>query len=227
MPDVAFGDVTEYRSVDPGLYTVAVLPAGADMTTNPMVSTSVRVEEGGATSVFALGDKGAVRSQVVRDDLAAPADGQARVRLFSAAPEDQSVTAEIVGGPLLAEDVAPGQTTGYADVDAQTWTVSVTAGDGETATGRVPVEAGGVYTLLAVPGEDGSGLRLEAVEDAIGSATMPTGGVDTGAGGLVTGEQAAAPGPYAAAGGALVAAGALGLAVTVARGRRREAGLPS
>lgn len=227
VPDVAYGDVTAYRSVEPGLYTVAIRAAGADMDTNPMVSTSVRVEEGGATSVFAIGEKGAVSSQVVRDDLTAPAEGQARVRLLSAAPEDQAVSAEVVDGPLLAEDLAPGETTGYAEVDAQTWTVEVTATDGESATGRVPVEAGGVYTLLAVADEDGSGLRLEAVEDASGSATMPRGGVDTGAGGLADGGPSSSVTEYAVAGSALVAAGLLASAASVGDRRRREAGVAS
>ena len=141
---VAYGDVTDYRSVEPGLYTVAVLPAGADMQTTPMVSTSVRVEQDSATSVFAIGEKGAINAQVLRDDLGAPSEGQARVRLLSAAPNGQEVSAEVVDGPLLAEGLTPGQATGYAGIGAQTWTVSVTTTDGETATGRVPVEAGGI-----------------------------------------------------------------------------------
>lgn len=188
LSNVAFGELTDYERVPTGLYTVSLVRAGSPTSAAPMISQNVRVSEGAASTVIATGKGEQVRATVLSDDLTAPSVGQAKVRLVSAATDPSSVDAEVVAGPTLAEDVTTGSSTGYADVDAQTWSVQVAGSDGgPTVTRQVPVKAGGVYTLVALNDAQG-GLQLKAVQDS-GSSTaangaMPSGGVDTGAGGL-------------------------------------------
>lgn len=176
---VSFGEITSYARVEAGLYTLVVVPAGSDMSVTPMISRTVKVDAGTAQTVIATGDAGDVRAEVIRDDLTPPPSGQAKVRLVSAA-DDGAVDARVIGGPVLAEGVVTGGSTGYATVDAQTWSIEVSAG-GETSTSRVPVERGSVYTLLVADDAQG-GISLQAVRDSSGTMRTPRGGMDTGAG---------------------------------------------
>lgn len=182
LTGVGYGEVSDYNRVATGLYTIALTAPGAE---RPMVSRSVRVAPDAAVTVVATGKRLEVRTRVVYDDLTPPPAGQARVRLLSGA-SGATVDAQVVDGPLLAEDVAPGTATGYAEVDAQTWSIELTgAADQDPLVTAVPVRAGGVYTLLALDAP-GGGLVLEPIVDSSGAATMPTGGVETGGGGLAT-----------------------------------------
>lgn len=207
---VEFSDITDYARVPVGIYTLAIRPAG-EPEALPMVSATVRVDPGTASTVIATGEEGPVDVQVINDDLTPPADGEAKVRLISAASTTEPVTASVVDGPVLAADVTTGSATGYAEVAAQTWDIDVMAGDAAAPASMVPVEAGGVYTLLVL-GNDDDGLTLSAVQDSAGSEMMPTGGVDTGAGGLAEDAGSSAPAtsttPAVLAGGALLLAGA-------------------
>jgi hypothetical protein len=222
LNSVGFSDVTDYARVPTGLYTVDIRADGAAAASAPMVTQTVRVTPDSAITVVASGPEGSVTAQAVYDDLRAPAADQAKVRLISAVP-GTSVTARVAdGGPLLAEDVTTGSATGYAEVAAQTWAVELDTADGASAQSRVPVAAGGVYTLLALSDDDG-GVELQAIQDSAGSSVMPQGGADTGAGGLAaTGSDApGTPLLLALAGGGL-----LGLAVVTLRrsGRRADDG---
>lgn len=217
LEDVDYAEVTPFQRVPQGLYTVALVPAGASADASPMVSRTVRVDKGTASTVIATGPEGDVTADVVRDDLTPPPAGQARVRLVSAATSQAPVQAQVVNGPLLAEDVQTGQATGYATVPAQEWSIKVRAGSQPRSrvTGEVTVASGGVYTLLVLD-RQGGGIELQAVQDSSGSTSakkaggaMPKGGVDTGAGGLAV-SDAAGPGTGTLAGLAgLTAAGVL------------------
>lgn len=203
---VSFSDITDYARVPVGIYTLAIRPAG-EPEALPMVSASVRVDPGTASTVIATGEDGPVDVQVIDDDLTPPTDGEAKVRLISAASTSEPVTASVVDGPVLASEVTTGSATGYAEVAAQTWDIDVVAGDATAPASSVPVEAGGVYTLLVL-GNDDDGLTLSAVQDSAGSGQMPTGGVDTGAGGLADAAPGAGAGSSATT-PAVLAAGAL------------------
>ncbi|GAB3665367.1 hypothetical protein GCM10027596_31430 [Nocardioides korecus] len=185
---VSFGKLSTYTRVPTGLYTVSLVRAGSPMSAAPMVSQNVRVAQGAASTVIATGTGKQVRATVLSDDLTAPPAGQSKVRLISAATTPATVDASIVAGPALANNLATGSSTGYADVKAQTWSVKLAGSNGQdSVVRRVAVKAGGVYTLVALTTPQG-GLALTAVRDSVSSTamtgSMPTGGVDTGAGGL-------------------------------------------
>jgi hypothetical protein len=214
LTEAEFGDLSSYERVPVGLYTVSLVEADAPDAT-AMLSRNVEITEGGAATVVATGEADQVRATVLQDDLTPPADGQAKVRLISAATQTDDIEASVTDGPVLARGLATGTATGYADVDAQTWDIELSAGDStESTTSRVPVEAGGVYTLVALDAPQG-GLELSAVLDS-GSSTsrsgaMPSGGVDAGAGGLAdTGAAASAAWTLPAGGLLLVGLGVLG-----------------
>lgn len=188
LKGVGYGEISDYSRVPTGLYTVALTEPAAE---RPMVSRSVRVTPGSAITVVATGQRSDVRTKVVYDDLTPPPAGQARVRLLSGTAGGATVDAQVVDGPLLAEDVAPGTATGYAEVDAQTWSIELTGADQDSSVTAVPVRAGGVYTLLALDASGGE-LVLEPVVDSAGTTSMPSGGVETGGGGLATTRETSA-----------------------------------
>lgn len=219
LTEASFGDLSTYERVPTGLYTVSLVEAGRP-DADAMLSRNVEIGSGGASTVIATGRGDDVRATVLQDDLTPPAEGQAKVRLISAATATAPVDASVVDGPTLARDLRTGAATGYADVAAQTWQVELATADGsQRATSRVPVDAGGVYTLVALDTQSG-GIELRAVQDS-GSSTspsgaMPSGGVDAGAGGNAA---PAAPATSLALGGvaALSVLGAVGGAALLRR----------
>lgn len=84
VPNVTYGNVTAYRSLAPGYYTVAMRPAGSPASTPAMLSDTVQIKAGQAYSVLAVGQTGSLSFHVVADDLTAPAASRSRVRLIQA-----------------------------------------------------------------------------------------------------------------------------------------------
>lgn len=224
LSSVSFGDFSAYARVPSGLYTVALAEAGSPTSAAPMISQNVRIRPDAALTVVATGTGDGVNTSVLVDDLTPPDTGQARVRLVSASIDPPRIDAQVVDGPTLAQGVRTGGATGYASVAAQTWSIRVagSAGDADAVVNRVPVEAGGVYTLVAINTGDGS-LALRAVRDSASSMSaegaMPTGGVDTGAGGLAADQTPQSP-PGLLPLALVVAAGIATTAFAVRRRRR-------
>lgn len=186
----AYGLLTDYQTLQPGDYTVAMRSAGSPVTSDPMLSASVTIGQGSAYTVLATSDGGTVRTTVIDDDLTPPAADTASVRLVQGSTRAQNLTVTAVDGPTLARDVAYGTATGYADVPQGRWTLRVTAADGSDAMASAPVvdlAAGTVNSLLVVNSPDG-GFTIMPVVDAAGinTAIAPAGGVETGAGGTAT-----------------------------------------
>jgi len=198
ISDEAYGSFTSYRSLQPGVYAVAMRTAGSPSTSAPAVTWSVQVKAGQAYTVAAFGTPDQISNRLISDDLTPPAAGKARVRLIQGARSVAPVTVQAVGGPLLAQNVPYGATTGYADVPAGRWALKVTSG-GKTAATSVDVAAGGVYSLIVVQGKGGAltlktghnelatdvkgkPMSIDVTSDAA-AKTAAVGGVNTGLGG--------------------------------------------
>ena len=63
-----YGAFTPYQTLTPGFYTVAMRPAGAQASTEPMLSAPVTVDQGKAYTVLATGTR-ALKTSVINDDL--------------------------------------------------------------------------------------------------------------------------------------------------------------
>ncbi len=234
LPKAGYGAITPYQSLKPGVYNVAMRPAGSPAGTAPVVSWTVDVKAGQAYTVAAIQSGGQLQNRLIGDDLTAPAKGKARIRLIQGAPAAKAVTVSAVGGPLLAQDVPYGATTSYADVPQGRWALKVSAAGKASAT-SVDVAAGGVYSLTVVQNSDGSlklrtggndllttatgtPVTIKVVKDA--AAKDPAvGGINTGLGGMAPNGPSAldvvAGSPFATpvgAGGALLLAVGAGFA---------------
>jgi hypothetical protein len=181
---VAYGTVSPYEKVASGEYTVAMRGAGAKPGSPPVLSTNVTIASGAAYTVAGLGPASGLRLQVLRDRLTTP-KGESLVRVIQA----------------LARGLAFGSVTGYGTADPGTWIVHVTGASG-MATQSVTLTAGTIHTLVVLDGA--SGLMIDNLVNAAGSAVIPKGGAATGLGGTAP-VPAPSPAPWAA----VIAAGAL------------------
>jgi hypothetical protein len=196
---VAYGTVSPFEKVARGEYTVAMRGAGAKPGSPPVLSTNVTIASGAAYTVAGLGPASGLRLQVLRDRLTTPR-GESLVRVIQASLRDHKVT--VSAGPLvLARGLAFGSVTGYGTADPGTWIVHVSGASG-MATQSVTLTAGTIHTLVVLDGA--SGLMIDNLVNAAGSAVMPKGGAATGFGGTAP-VPASSPVPWAA----VIAAGAL------------------
>jgi hypothetical protein len=195
---VAYGDTSPYETLAAGDYTVAMRAAGAGSTTKPALSASIAVKAGRSYTVAGLGPESGLRLAVL-DDKLTPPDGKALVRVIQASLKEHRVTVSYGGGALVS-GLAFGSVTAYKTVSPRSVTVRVAGSDGSTSS-TVSVAAGTVHTLVVLDGA--TGLEVDNLVDAAGSAVLPAGGAETGFGG--TAPRVPSPLPWLA----LVAAGAL------------------
>jgi Domain of unknown function (DUF4397) len=220
LSGVAYKAVSKYLELPAGSYDLAVRPAGAAASSDPVIEATAEVEGGKAYTVAAVGALDDIEAQIFGDDLSAPGAGKAKVRVIHAAPEVPAVDVAVEGGPTLFEGAEFPSATDYAEVDAGTYPVQVKAagGDDVLLEASLAVKAGTIYSVAAVGGA-GKDVELLPVTDATGTGQPPHGGIATGAGGSAPGM--AVPGlRLVLGGGAVLALAALGAGVLL----RRRAG---
>jgi Domain of unknown function (DUF4397) len=135
LRDVSYGNVSAYMAVDPGQYTVAMRGFGAPASSAPALTTSFMIGAGAAYTLAALGPDPGLRTEVLRDQMAAPA-GKTLVRVLQASLKQNLVTVSY-GANVLARQLPFGSATSYATVSPGDQTVQFTA-SGERAAATVP-----------------------------------------------------------------------------------------
>jgi len=203
---VGYGDVSAYQQIEPGTYTIAMRPAGADPNTDPVISATLDAVEGGAYTVAGLGAFADLALRVLNDDISLPPAGQARMRVVNAAPLAGVLSIHRDAAPVI-ENAAFGDASSYTTVPSGPATLTVAPAGTASTTLPVTLEAGGVYTVLVLQRD---GVLSAAVRlDARGSAVVPDGGVETGFGGTA----GSGPGTQVLMLGCLAVCGALVLAM--------------
>src|SRR4051812_22793295 len=152
---VGYGDVTDYRSLPAGTYSVSVRGAGSDPASPPVLSTTVDVQPGTAHTVAGVGMFADLSLSVLEDDLSAPAAGSALVRVLAAAYAAPNVDIGVPGGPPLASGLAFGTAGGYVDVPAGATQLQLAPTGGAVTSVPLTPEAGSVYSLLVLDGDGG------------------------------------------------------------------------
>jgi hypothetical protein len=208
---VSYGEVSSYMAVSAGQYSVAMRPVGAPASSPPVVSSNFMVSGGTNYTVASLGPAAARRIEVLRDQMAAP-KGSALIRVIQASLKQDQVTVSY-GGDVLAQQLAFGAVTSYMSVQPGTQSVTFSA-SGQQTSMSVALTAGSVHTIVVL--DSASGLKVDSLTDAAGSADAPMGGAATGFGGMAPLAPRPAPGsaPWLAtlaAGLLLMTVGVLGL----------------
>ena len=172
-----YGSLLAYRRVDPGTYTVAIRPAGADLGTAPLATATVQAADGKAYTVAAL----AKALKVLDDDISLPPAGQARIRVINAAPSVSQLDL-IRGGTAVVQRAAYAEPTLYRAIEPGSTTMQVVPRGAAPVDLKLTVEAGGVYTVFVL--ESGGKITATARADAKGAQVVPGGGQETGFGWL-------------------------------------------
>jgi hypothetical protein len=213
---VRYGNVSSYMALPSGQYTIAMRDSGAAATTPPKLSASVQVSAGTAYTIVSMGAASHLGVQVLKETMQA-SRRKALVRVVQESVQQHRVTvtdgSHALGGPLQL-----GSYTGFLAISPG-WQAIRATGYSEATTQRVLLTANSIHTLVVL--DDGTGLQIHSLQDAVGSRAMPAGGAATGFGGT-----APRPGPSRALWLAVVAGGgfltAIG-AIRLRRTRRRAA----
>ena len=240
FPAVGYGTLSDYLPLPVGRYVVAMRPAGAPAGDPPVLTTEVMGDAGRAYTVAGVGRYADLGLRVLTDDLAAPADGRARVRVVQASIRAPMLDVTVDDGPVLAQGVPFATTTAYVEVAPGTLRLRLRAEGSAPTTADVRLTAGRVHSLLVLDGAS-TGLTTRLVVDAPG-ATPATGADDTappstvavpgGSAATDPTDRAAAdrPGPTGGDGMSRLLLPAVGLLVVVglvvAFAARRRAGRP-
>ncbi|MFF5178372.1 DUF4397 domain-containing protein [Micromonospora sp. NPDC000316] len=181
FPGVDYGVVSDYLELAPGRYAVAMREAGTPANEPPVLTTEVAVSSGEAYTVAGVGRHADLGLRVLNDDLSAPTQGRAKVRVVQASVRTP-VLDVAADGPMIANGVQFATTTDYQQVEPGAWRLRLTGVGGPSTDAEVQLTGGAVYSLLVLDGKQG-GLTAKLRRDAEGGTVIPAGGVDTGAGG--------------------------------------------
>ncbi|GEM_PF-5320988 len=170
--DLEYKDVGDYAATGAGIRVLRITPKDSS---DPVIEGEIALEANTDYTVAMAGTEEAVEAFLVADDNTAPEPGEARIKLLHLAQGAPSLDV-VAGDVALWENVAYGEASAYIRLDAGTYAVDVR--EAGTNNPLLPaddltVEAGTVYTLLAlgrVDGEPPFMLLLSA--DA---ADLPTG----------------------------------------------------
>lgn len=177
---LAFPQATPYLSLPAGPHDVSVFVSPSDGTGSPALRATLTIETGRAYTVVAtgrLGD-GSLTLLPLTDGTTPPAAGKAHVRFVHASPDAPSVDIAVRDASVkLVSSVPFRGVSPYIAVDPGTYDLDVlVAGTSNVALSvdGVRLNAGTVYTLVAV-GLVGNGtLRVVSLIDETGQSAAPT-----------------------------------------------------
>jgi Domain of unknown function (DUF4397) len=226
MGDLGYHGYTTYAAVNPGSYTVAIRPAGASSSSQPLMSSSLNVQANKAYSVADLPTQsGGGQLEVIPYNLTAP---KGMFLLWVVNATSTLLTKfHCSCGPGAKGDVATdlepgGVTPRAAPIPPGNWVMSVNSRSGAFSADKKYYQSNTVITEVVYQGSKGSPAILNVV-DGVNGVPSANGGMSVGS----AGSGGTAPNglgsllPWVAlmaAGAVLVVAGSLRLR----QGKRRQ-----
>lgn len=164
LQNIAFPVISAYLDVPAGPHTVAIAPAGSDVS-SALLETEVTVEGGKSYTLAAIGLND-VSAKLFSDDVSPVAEGKARVRFIHTSPDAPGADVEVINGPQLFSGVGFGEASPYQDVDAGSYNLRAVVAGANTVIVQLPnttLQAGTIYDVFAVG-------RLANIQVAIATA---------------------------------------------------------
>ncbi|QCC52972.1 DUF4397 domain-containing protein [Halapricum salinum] len=157
LEDVPFGAVSDYLTVSATEHDVEITAAGDPDTS--VFSGPVTVAADTDYTIAAIGEIGEQADQpfeplVLEDDNSEVGSNQSRLRVVHASPDAPAVDVTAAGGDVVLFDGVPYGGSGYAEVEANDYTVQI-RGDTDSNDGDVVADfdvslnGGTVYTAFA------------------------------------------------------------------------------
>lgn len=148
----AFTEGTDYVELPAGDHQVQVVPAGGALS-DAVIDATLTLEGGAAYTVAAVGLVAAIAAEVYEDDMTAPAEGMAHVRVVHASPDAPAVDVAVTGAAVLIENLEFPSASAYMPVPAGSYDLDVRptgTEDVALATPGFTAEAGMIYDVFAV-----------------------------------------------------------------------------
>ncbi|TYR81219.1 DUF4397 domain-containing protein [Priestia megaterium] len=145
----SFKEATDYLNLSAGSHKVEIFSAG---TKNAVISTNLTVEVGKAYTLATINKLAKLELKVLEDDMTV-AKGKAKVRAGHFSPDAPAVKIGVVDELTLFENTSFKQVTDYAELDAGTYDLSITAAEGDNKVldlADMNLEVNTVYTVLAI-----------------------------------------------------------------------------
>ena len=201
LRNVPFQAMSDYLNLAAGTHTFDVRAAGSAATAAPAVTVSQDFVAGKSYTVAAIGPIASIAGKVFEDNVTVPAAGKARIRVIHATPSTPSVDVAVKGGAVLFPKLEFGTSSASTEVAAGSYEIEVReAGKTEALlTKPVTLQAGGIYTIAAVPAANGGPNLRGFIDVAPSAAAAATTAAPVTSAAPVTTVAAAAPTTKAAA----------------------------
>lgn len=213
IPDLAFGEATDWIPLPADSYDVAVAPAGAAPDA-AVIEATLSLDAGVYYTVAAVGFLDDIGAQIYTTDVDGLAADQARVRVIHASPDAPAVDVAVADGPVLIEGLAFPDASDTLDVAAGAYDLEVLAAGTDVVALDLPgvgLAAGVVYDIFAIGSLEDGTLTVLPLTTVVSDAG--TGGM----GDTVTAPPSTGVGPIQASTGVMLwmlLAVAVALAVT-------------
>ncbi|MEF8973279.1 MAG: DUF4397 domain-containing protein [Haloarcula sp.] len=148
LEGVSFGTLGDYVDVDAGSYDVEIVPAAGG---DAVLSATLDLENGVSYTVLAVNALADIEALVLTDDQPVVDAGDARLRFVHTVPDAPAVDIW-AGDEMLFENVAFGEGSAFATVDADAYDIDVRpagADDDVLSLAGVGLDDATSYTMLA------------------------------------------------------------------------------
>jgi LPXTG-motif cell wall-anchored protein len=177
LEGVEFPAVSNYLEVPAGAHTFAVAPAGAGVDA-AVITAEATIAADAAYTIAAINALDNIEGKIFNDNLSAPAEGNAHVRVLHLSPDAPAVDVKTQDDSVtLVSNLSFPNASDYIPVDAGEYDLKVTAaGQSDSVIDlEAELEEGVIYDVFAVGllGDE----SLELVVDAYAVDTLPDTGV--------------------------------------------------
>jgi hypothetical protein len=164
---VAFGDLSDYATLDAGEHEVRVVPSGGS---DAVIEADLDLETETAYTVLATGMLEDIEPTVLMDEPGEVPSNKAHVRFIHAAPDAPNVSISVADGPEVFTDVGFRGASDYEAVDDGTYDLEVRptgADDVVLALDDISFDGGTAYTAIAIGQVSDNSLDAILSEDAM------------------------------------------------------------
>jgi hypothetical protein len=151
LENVPFFTASQYLSLPAGSYQIQVTPTG-ESPDAAVIDAEATVEGGMAYTIAATGLVANIQPTIIVDDLSAPADGQAKVRVYHFSPDAPAVDVRLADGTVLISSLAFPDASEYLEVPAGSYDLQVVPAGADDVVIDLPgttLEAGNIYSVFA------------------------------------------------------------------------------
>lgn len=165
--DVAFGDLSDYATLDAGEHEVRVVPSEGG---NAVIEASLDLEDDTAYTVLATGLLEDIEATVFEDEPGQVPSDKAHVRFVHASPDAPEVSISVARGPEVFTSIGFREASEYEAVDDGMYDLEVrpTGADDVVLTlDDISFDGGSAYTAIAIGQVSDESLNAVLAEDAM------------------------------------------------------------